>query len=234
MPRAILLDALGTLVELVDPWGSLAGELAARGAPVAPAEARRALLREMDYYRAHHHVAADLASLEALRDRCAEVLRAALPAPAAELPVGEIRAALLAALRFRAFPEVPAVLDALRGGGARLVVVSNWDVSLHDVLRRAGLACRLDAVLTSAEEGIAKPDPELFARALARAGVVDPADALHVGDDPLTDIAGARAAGVPAVLLARGSQPGAKRGLPAGVRVIGTLSDLLPGSSATI
>ena len=51
----------------------------------------------------------------------------------------DVAGALLAALRFRAFPEAPAVLRALRARGARLVVVSNWDVSLHDVLERTGL-----------------------------------------------------------------------------------------------
>ncbi len=229
----MLLDALGTLVELVDPWASLAHELAARGAPVEQAQARRALLAEMAFYRAHHDEAVDAPALEALRDRCAEVLRAALPEPAASLPPAEVRAALLAALRFRAFPEVPATLDALRGAGVRLVVVSNWDVSLHGVLRDTGLSGRVDAVLTSAEERVAKPAPEIFARALGRAGGVAAGDALHVGDSVAVDVAGARAAGIAAVLIARDAVEPAPDALPAGVPVIRSLSEVLPDGLPT-
>lgn len=226
----MLLDALGTLLELVDPWASLARELAARGAPVGEGHARQALLREMAYYRAHHDEGVDERTLEALRDRCAAVLREALPAPARDLPAADVRAALLAALRFRAFGDVPRTLDVLRAAGARLVVVSNWDVSLHGVLRETGLAERVDAVLTSAEEGVAKPDPELFARALARAGGIPAADALHVGDSLEMDVAGARAAGIAAVLLLRRSHDHAPA-RPAGVPVITSLAELLPAAS---
>ncbi len=227
-PRAVLLDALGTLVGLVDPWAALARELAARGAPVGEADARRALLAEMAYYRAHHDDAVDAASLEALRDRCAEVLRRALPEPAASLSPAAARAALLAALRFRAFADVPPALDALRAAGVRLVVVSNWDVSLHDVLRDTGLAGRVDAVLTSAEERVAKPAPEIFARALERVGGIPAHRALHVGDSIATDVAGASAAGIPAVLIDRDGPDRGHDGLPAGVPVIRSLSEVLP------
>ena len=45
------------------------------------------------------------------------------------LPLADVEDALLAAIRFRAYPEVPAVLGRLRAGGARLAVVSDWDVA---------------------------------------------------------------------------------------------------------
>jgi putative hydrolase of the HAD superfamily len=224
-PRAVLLDALGTLVDLDDPVGGVGAALARRGVRAAPAEVGAALRREMAFYRAEHHRAADRAGLEALRDDCARVLAGALPAAAA-LPAAEVRAALLEGLRFRVFPEVPGALDALRAAGTRLVVVSNWDVSLHDVLEDTGLAGRFDAVLTSAEEGVAKPDGELFRRALERAGGIAPADALHAGDDPRTDVRGALAAGLRAVLVDRTGRAQA----PRGAAVIGGL-DELPGAA---
>ena len=61
-----------------------------------------------------------------LRRRSAEALRAALPAACAELPLGPLTDALLAALRFRAFPEVPELLHAAgeRGRLDRAVGVS--------------------------------------------------------------------------------------------------------------
>ena len=183
------------------------------------------LRAEIAYYREHHDVAVDAPSLERLRDRCAEVFQAALPVPRARATPAALREALLAGLRFRAFDEVPGVLRALRERGARLIVVSNWDVSLHGVLRDTGLDGLLDGVLTSAEERISKPDPRIFERALALAGGVAPEQAWHVGDDLVADVGGAQAAGLTPVLVDRdGSAPSAP-----GVRTVRTLADLLPG-----
>ena len=104
--------------------------------------------------------------------------------------------------------------------GCGLIVVSNWDVSLPEVLGRVGLLDRLDGVVTSAAVGARKPDPRVFVEALRRAGVAA-ADALHVGDSPVEDVEGARAAGVAAVLLARDGRPG-----PPGVPTIASLAEL--------
>ena len=107
---------------------------------------------------------------------------------------------------------------------AAIVVVSNWDVSLHDVLERTRLRALVDAVVTSAEFGAAKPDPAIFAHALELAGGVPPGDAVHAGDSVHADVEGARAAGIAAVLVARdGAQA------PPGVRAIPTLDGLIPG-----
>jgi putative hydrolase of the HAD superfamily len=228
LPRAVLLDALGTLVRLVDPSPALRRELRSRGVDVTLAQARAAMLAEMAYYRAHHDEGGDRAGLAHLRERCARVLADALGPVAAALQPGEVLAALLAALRFEPYPEVPGALGALRAGGARLVVVSNWDVSLHDVLAATGLRPLLDGVVTSAELGAAKPRPEIFLRALAIAGGVPPGEALHAGDSLEADVAGARAAGIDAVLVARGAG-GAQA--PPGVRTIASLDGLLPMAS---
>jgi putative hydrolase of the HAD superfamily len=221
--KAVLLDALGTLVELEPPWPALVMELAARGVDIDEDAARRALLVEMRHYRARCHTAADHESLTALRAECTEVLRAALPeGPARSLGAGELQVAMLASLHFRPYPEVPGVLGRLRAAGLRLVVVSNWDISLHHVLASLGLTALVDGVVTSAEAGVSKPSPAIFAAGL-RLAHAEPAQALHAGDDIQGDVEGARAAGVPAVLVARnGEQP------PPGVPAIPTL-DGLPG-----
>ena len=215
----MLLDALGTLVELERPWPHLVDELAARGVVVGEADARAAMLAEMAYYRAHHDEAVDWTALKDLRRRCAAVVQEQLQTA---LPLDDVLEALLAAIRFRAYPEVPDVLARLRAGGARLAVVSNWDVSLHDVLERTGLRPLLDGVVTSAEFGAAKPDPAIFARALELAGA-SAAGAVHAGDDVEADVHGARAAGIEPVLVARDGEPG-----PEGVRRIPTLEGLIP------
>jgi putative hydrolase of the HAD superfamily len=219
--KAVLLDALGTLVELEPPWPHLVAQLAAHGVDIDEGAARRALLAEMRHYRARCHTAADAASLAALRAECTEVLRAALPeGPSRRLGADELQAAMLASLHFRPYPEVPGVLDRLRVAGLRVVVVSNWDISLHQVLASTGLTALVDGVVTSAEAGVSKPAPAIFAAGLRLAGA-QPAQALHAGDDIEADVVGARAAGIPAVLVARnGEHP------PPGVPAIPTLDGL--------
>ena len=217
--RAVLLDALGTLVELPAPWPALVEELGVRAVVVTEAQARTALEEEMAYYRAHHDEATGPAELDDLRDRCTEVLRAALPDHARA--AHDLRGALLGALRFRPYPEVPGVLAELGDMGIARVVVSNWDVSLRDVLDRTGLTALLDGIVISAEVGAAKPDPAIFAAALAVAGA-RPDEAVHVGDTVAADVAGARAAGLRALHLDRsGADAGAMAsltGLPGFVR----------------
>ena len=218
IPSAVLLDALGTLVELETPWPHLADELAARGVVVGLEDARAAMLAEMDYYRAHHDEASTWPALKDLRRRCAAVVQERL---GTSLPLADVEEALLAAVRFRAYPEVPAVLARLRAGGARLAVVSNWDVSLHDVLERTHLRALVDAVVISAELGAAKPDPAIFRAALERLGAAA-GDAIHVGDSVEHDVAGARAAGLEAILVVRNGAAA-----PDGVRVVASLDGLV-------
>lgn len=221
--RAVLLDALGTLLELDDPGPPLAAELAARGVAVSVEDARSAVLAEMTYYKDHHDEASDRARLEDLRRRCAEVLRDNLPADARALGIERLVEALLAALRFRPYPEVVAALGELRAAGLRLVVLSNWDVSLHDQLAATGLASLVDGAVSSAEVGVGKPHPDIYARALDVAGVVA-GEALMAGDSPDTDVAGALALGIEAVLVDRW---GAAQ-TPAGAHRVASLAEL-PG-----
>jgi putative hydrolase of the HAD superfamily len=222
--RAVLLDALGTLLELEPPAPRLRAELASRvGARVSLAQAQAAIGAEIAYYRAHFDEGRDHASLASLRRRSAEVLVEALPNGARELlPAGDGAVELLlSSLHFRAFPDALSALPRLRDGGARLVVASNWDVSLHEVLERVGLSRDLDGIVTSAEVGARKPDPAIFERALELAGV-PAADVLHVGDTLAEDVAGARNVGIEPVLIVRAAGAG-----PGGVRTIHSLVELV-------
>ncbi len=109
---------------------------------------------------------------------------------------------LMAALHFEPFDDAREALVRARLHGARVVVVSNWDVSLIDVLERVGLSPLLDGVITSAAVGAPKPQRAIFTQALAVAGVA-PERARHVGDSLAEDVAGARAAGIHPILLRR-------------------------------
>ena len=221
----VTLDALGTLVALQRPAPLLAAQLRARGGRCSERQAASAIAAEIAYYRAHLNTGVDAGSLARLRGRCAAVLGEALRHAGAEiegLSRRQLLDALLAALRFEPYPEVPAALRRLRAAGHRLVVVSNWDVSLHEMLRRSGLDGLLDAAISSAEAGAPKPSPAIFRRALELVGA-QAGDGLHAGDSLEHDVAGARAAGLRPVLVARG--PG-RFDAPAGVAVIASLAEL--------
>ncbi len=217
--RAVLFDAMGTLLRLEPPAPLLRRELAARGVVVDAETAERALRAEIAYYRCHNVRAGDRSALAVLRRDCAAVLAGELGDAVRNVAPQAVHDALLASLRFTVFPDAVPALERLRAAGLRLVVVSNWDVSLHDRLAETGLAARVDGAVASAELGTAKPDPAIFAHALTMAGV-RPEHAVHVGDSLEEDVGGARAAGLEPVLIVR---DGAR---PPGVRAITTLAEL--------
>jgi putative hydrolase of the HAD superfamily len=215
--KAVLLDALGTLVELQPPAPRLQRLLAQSGFEVGEERAAAGFAAEIAYYLDHHLEGSDRERLERLRDRCAEEMRRALELP--NLDHATARRAMLEALEFRPYPDVLPALGELRERGLTLVVASNWDCSLADWLEPAGITDLVDGVVTSAEVGAPKPHPRVFERALAIAGVA-PSEALHVGDKVDNDVEGAAAAGVRAVLVQREGEP------PAGVEAIRSLREL--------
>ncbi len=113
------------------------------------------------------------------------------------------------------YPDALPALRAVRAAGCRTGLLSNFDGRVIPLLERLGLAGWLDSLTLSSRVGAAKPAPMIFAAALARHGV-SPDDALHIGDSPRDDLAGALAAGLRAVLVDRG---GRHREVPAESRV---------------
>ena len=200
-PRAVLLDVGNTLLgwdlaRVVDALAAAGVRTDAAALERAEAAARPALDRTLAPGRSTE--AADTAvrrlalTLEAL----------GLGAGEAELPAAAAAEALREGtpLFCRVLPGVPAALRRLRRAGLGLVVVSNSDGTVGDLLAGAGLGDLLDGVVDSGAVGVEKPDPRIFRHGLAAAGC-RPKEALHVGDLYSVDVAGARAAGVPAVLL---------------------------------
>jgi putative hydrolase of the HAD superfamily len=183
---AVTLDAYGTLVELDDHVGRLRRALAHEGVERDDASVEQAFLREVAHYARHKCEAHDEESLAALRRDCARVFVEAL---GAELDFAE---PFQRAVAFRPLPGVLDALAGLRARGLAVAVVSNWDCSLRERLREAGVD--LDVAVSCAEAGAAKPDPAIFAVALDRLGV-EAHRALHVGDTA-EDEEGARAAGL--------------------------------------
>lgn len=108
---------------------------------------------------------------------------------------------------FRLTPGARELVSELRARGLVVGVISNWSERLPALLAQLGLGAELDFVLASAIEQCEKPQPEIFLRALARAGV-DASRALHAGDDLTRDVHGARGVGILPLLVGQGGATG--------------------------
>jgi REG-2-like HAD superfamily hydrolase len=103
---------------------------------------------------------------------------------------------------FNVYEDVLPCLALLRKSGLKTAIISNWDYSLHPILEVMKLREHFDLVIASLEEGFEKPDPRIFTLALERLGV-KAQNAIHIGDDPIDDLQGARNVGMGALLLDR-------------------------------
>lgn len=120
-----------------------------------------------------------------------------------------------------AYPDVQPTLDALRGAGVRMAVLSNFELpSLAPPLAHAGIEPgQFELLMSSAATGVPKPDPRAYLRVAAALGL-EPGACWFV-DDLAENVAGARLVGMRAFQIDR-----AAPGDPAG-GVIGSLLDLI-------
>lgn len=188
----LTIDAMGCLVTLEDPVPRLGRLVAERGEPREVPALRAALRAEIAHYRAHHAGARDAPAMRALQTDCAALIARELGLSVA---VDDAFVdGFLACLEFTVLPGVVPALERLRAAEVPMVVVSNWDWGLPDHLESLGLAPYFRAVVTSGGEGVAKPDPRIFAPALDALRLAA-ADVAHLGDEDV-DRDGAAAAGL--------------------------------------
>jgi HAD superfamily hydrolase (TIGR01549 family) len=218
--RLVTFDLYDTLIEL-DPkrWERLSAVLTARG-----------ITHDLDVLKANDVIAEDyyteLNTIQPIRDRDSavqdqiriEYIRRWLAA--AGIDVGEqtasdIRNAYRAEYEtrarqsipgmvdgYRVFPDVNRTMRRLREAGILSAVISNADSDVTDFCARLQFAHEMDLIVTSALVGYEKPDVRTFQAALEPFDVDGP-DAIHIGDQPRSDVAGALATGMRAALIDR-------------------------------
>ena len=142
----------------------------------------------LDFFARYEQILLDNAGLSVTTDLARQIWQIAISVPKDFIP----------------FDDTVTALQQLKGQGYRIGVISNLRRDMDELCRNLGMAPYLDFCLTSAEVGVEKPDPAIFVAALERAGV-NPLEAVHVGDQPRSDLVGARGAGLHAVLLDRGN-----------------------------
>jgi putative hydrolase of the HAD superfamily len=114
------------------------------------------------------------------------------------------------------FDDTRPALTATAEAGWRNVILSNHVPELATMVDALGLSDLVDDVFSSAVMGYDKPHPGAFRHALRACG--DPARRWMVGDNPVADIAGAQALGIPALLIRTAG--GAPDALAAARRVV--------------
>ncbi len=121
------------------------------------------------------------------------------------------------------FDDVLPALGRLHGR-FRLFAISNGNADLAAI----GLARFFERALAARDAGMLKPDPRIFALLLQRAGL-EPGRTLHVGDDVIADVEGARRAGVTPVWLNRSGEewPAAASSPPLTVRTLTEFAELV-------
>ena len=219
MPRLILFDLDGTLIDTAPELAAAVNALLARLSrpPVPLAQVRtwigrgaRELLRQA---LAHHAIdSADNPSVDATwaafeRD-CADAC----------------------GTRSAPYPGVVATLDALQAQGVRLALITNKEsVLTQRVLAAHGLTTYFDLIVAGDTLPVRKPDPAVLRHALDTFGV-EPDDALFIGDSAI-DVQAARNAGVPVWAVSYGYDSAALRGAHAPDRLIDDFGALLTHST---
>ncbi|GIW40265.1 MAG: hypothetical protein KatS3mg076_0842 [Candidatus Binatia bacterium] len=203
--RAVFFDAVGTLFDLAQPVGTVYAREASRFGVVADPEDLERKFRKS--FREAPPLAFPGASERELdrleRDWWKNLVRRVFrdhEFPRFEKFFAELYEGFATPRWWKVHPRTNPTLRTLRSHGLVLGIVSNFDHRLERLLEALDLRRYFDSVVVSSRAGFAKPDPRIFRLALRSHGI-RPAQALHVGDSPEEDLAGARAAGLHGLLV---------------------------------
>ncbi len=207
-PKAVFLDAAGTLFESVRPVAVTYAEMARRYGKRVPFE-------EVSRGFSHCFATAPpmafpdsegerLKALEKTwwRDLVRRIFEPFGPFPRFDDYFDELFAYFARADSWVLYDDARSTLEDLRARGLILVMISNFDSRVLNIVQGLGVADYFDSVFISSSAGFAKPSAGIFQLALERHGI-GPDEAIHVGDSPETDVEGALNAGVRPVLLDR-------------------------------
>jgi FMN phosphatase YigB (HAD superfamily) len=218
--RLVTFDLYDTLIELEPKrWERLSAVLTARGITHDPTALKATDMVAEDYWT-------EINAIRPIRERDEDVqdeirieyIRRWLQASGVvvdDATAAEIRHAYRAEYEtharrsipgmvdgYRVFPDVNRTMRRLREADVLCAVVSNADDDVTEFCTRLQFAHEMDLIVTSALVGYEKPDVRTFQAALEPFDISGP-EALHVGDQPRSDVAGALATGMRAALIDR-------------------------------
>jgi putative hydrolase of the HAD superfamily len=228
-PSVVLFDVGDTLVRVDPSWGAIYAQACREvGLPVGDADVQTAADAESAagfWDGSGPFEATREASFERIKRFDARIMeRLGFP----DLPdrfYRRIAELFEAAEAWHVFPDVPGALDGLAAARIPAIVVSNWMWGLPELLHDLDLARHFEHIVVSSRVGYDKPHPAIFRHALDLAGA-DASEAVHVGDNPATDVGGARAAGIRPVLIRRKGDGEALRDKDASLADVPIIEDL--------
>jgi len=195
--RAVTFDVGGTLVQ---PWpsvGHVYAEVASQnGLQICPELLNRQFAKAWNGFEGFNHTKADWGRVVDL------TFQDLVPTPPSLTFFDQLYSRFSAPEVWHIFPDVHHSLELLRSRGLKLAVISNWDERLRPLLHSLELDRYFEEIVISCEVGVPKPSAVIFSRA-AEDLRLSPGEILHVGDDPIADVEGARAAGFKGVFLDR-------------------------------
>jgi FMN phosphatase YigB (HAD superfamily) len=197
--QGVSFDAADTLFYNTSVWDVVGADVAAQGV------SRPAWEAAVDAAGLAGLWPEDSSTYPERRARWAEFYTQCLArTPAGPCPsIAEAAAAAATDARcFAQFPDTLACLDRLAAGEVPLIVTSNFDALLHEILDALDLTRWFVGVVCSFEAGCRKPDTAIFETSASALGL-RPSAVLHVGDSPMSDGAGARAAGMTPLIVDR-------------------------------
>jgi putative hydrolase of the HAD superfamily len=202
----VLWDFDGTLAWRPGLWGGCVLEVLDEQAPGHTAEletvrrAMRAGFPWHDHARPHPELSDPEAWWRAVTQLIADAIRDCVAeSRVAELAHAVARRYADGTRGWRVFDDTRAGLGETAAAGLRNVVVSNHIPELETLVTQLGLGDLVERVFSSACTGYEKPHPEAFRIALRAEG--NPRRRWMVGDNPLADVEGAEALGIPAILV---------------------------------
>ncbi len=206
--RAVFLDFYNTIARFDPPREQVQAQAAeSLGVRVEPEAIQRSYVAA-DEFLSRENGARALAvrSRHEVREFWSRYEQLLLLGAGADVDV-DTASAIFAAVRrtgngFALFDDVRPMLDSLHSQGYTVGLISNMNDNLWEIAEDLGIQDRLAFVVTSGEVGASKPNAPIFLEALRRVGV-EPEEAIHIGDQYLGDVTGARGVGIQPVLIDR-------------------------------
>jgi putative hydrolase of the HAD superfamily len=209
LTELIFFDAGGTLFEVRGGVGRIYSKIAGRyGVTIGPEEADALFRAAFTARTAMGFPAATGDSAAAERqwwfDLVQQVFFGRMPESIFSTYFAELYDYFRSADAWLLYPDVPHSLEQLQARGHRMGIISNFDSRLKEIIANLGIAPFIEQITTSWSAKAAKPDPQIFLKAVADMRV-SPFSATHVGDSIHEDIEGAKNAGLNPILIDRKS-----------------------------
>ena len=237
LPRAMLIDMDDTILSAYSrpdaAWHAVAHEFAAELAPLLPTEAAAAIAaagrRFWENAEAHWRLKLNEARHVVVADGFATLAAAGKPAMPGDFCIRLAdRYSVYRDEQMQLFPGVHEAIDALKGHGVKLALVTNGAAETQRAkIERFALANRFDHIQIEGEHGFGKPEERAYHHAMETLGVTA-IDTWMIGDNLEWEVVTPQRLGIYAIWMdAHGD------GLPEGSpikpdRIIRSLSELLP------